>query len=846
MDETLASAQKLLGTLQAGQLALLQLATQHLPFPRLVELCEVHSDPDGASLSQVSKMVDTRLNLMRLSIYGAMGTQVPEARDSAGSTSDPGVMAWMEQVARESGERAGREAAERSAREAGERSARREREVNARLDGEKSGREDALRVAQEALAAVQELSTRQAEESAAQRARMEAAELRATGAEEKLRSLEALRKMEAEAELQAREEVERRAEAAEALAASARDAESQARQEAMAHAAVAAQAREAAEKAEAQRQAALLRQQEAEQLALDAMTRQEEAQKQAQADQQSQAAAMAARKEADAALEAAEAARLAEEALAAKAAQAEAQAKAEKEAAEAAAEEARRAAAKKAEAEAEALAAEAARQAEEEEEAQRRAVEMEEARRLAELARSNEGNRPARPVARLNRRKEEVPRLEVPTLSLLPQPPSIGLEDGFPDLEAVDEKLPATPAAPPVLGFPNLEPALEEAAPLLEESALSPLMDEDATLSLIPGSSARPVPDPDDITAPALDLAALTNDPRLSLPEDEEDEDAPTNPPSMQEESPTEVQLETVEPRARIRIPDELDGLRPGIAPPPSLASEEDDEGQATARLPRMMPVSRGGDPDSDSNPGRVLLREDRAPAVHARTTRIAAPRPAGAPPEEVIITGEGGDSDAESGVLRVKLEAPVDVRIPELTDDNEPLSERLVVAPSVTVTVDTSLVSQLLASAKASYEKGDLQKSIQLLTDALDMRPDLAETYINRGQCHLDLGDYSSAMSDFQRAEDLEPNKPEPHFAMGNLYFNRKEYKRAIEFYDQALEMNGQHAMARCRRGISYYYRKNYRQAYADLQAAFRLDPDIPNIRKYVQMAMKKMDKGD
>jgi lipoprotein NlpI len=100
--------------------------------------------------------------------------------------------------------------------------------------------------------------------------------------------------------------------------------------------------------------------------------------------------------------------------------------------------------------------------------------------------------------------------------------------------------------------------------------------------------------------------------------------------------------------------------------------------------------------------------------------------------------------------------------------------------------------------------------------------------------------------MSDFSRAEDLEPNKPEPHFAMGNLYFNRKEYKRAVEFYDHALELDGSHAMARCRRGISHYYRKNYKQAYQDLQSAYRLDPEIPNIRKYVQMAMKKMDKPD
>ena len=80
----------------------------------------------------------------------------------------------------------------------------------------------------------------------------------------------------------------------------------------------------------------------------------------------------------------------------------------------------------------------------------------------------------------------------------------------------------------------------------------------------------------------------------------------------------------------------------------------------------------------------------------------------------------------------------------------------------------------------------------------------------------------------------------------MGDLYFARKEYKRAIEFYDQAVEIDGSHAMARCRRGISHYYRKNFRQACQDLQRALALDPEIPNIRKYVQMAQKKLEKGE
>ena len=104
-------------------------------------------------------------------------------------------------------------------------------------------------------------------------------------------------------------------------------------------------------------------------------------------------------------------------------------------------------------------------------------------------------------------------------------------------------------------------------------------------------------------------------------------------------------------------------------------------------------------------------------------------------------------------------------------------------------------------------------------------------------------MGDYAAAMSDFQRAEDLDTRSPEPLVEMGNLFFARKEYRRAIEFYDQAIELDPTHAMARCRRGICHHYRKNHKQAFQDLQRAYSLNPEIPNIRKYVQMAVKAME---
>lgn len=158
---------------------------------------------------------------------------------------------------------------------------------------------------------------------------------------------------------------------------------------------------------------------------------------------------------------------------------------------------------------------------------------------------------------------------------------------------------------------------------------------------------------------------------------------------------------------------------------------------------------------------------------------------------------------------------------------------------------IDAAYIGNLEARAAEALERGDLQAASASYTEILESDPANLGAHLGRGRCYMDLGDYAAAMSDFQRAEDLDPESPEALVAMGELFFARKEYTRAIEFFDQAIELDSGHAMARCRRGISYYYKKSYRQAFLDLQKAYTLDPEIPNIRKYVQMAIKKLERS-
>lgn len=157
----------------------------------------------------------------------------------------------------------------------------------------------------------------------------------------------------------------------------------------------------------------------------------------------------------------------------------------------------------------------------------------------------------------------------------------------------------------------------------------------------------------------------------------------------------------------------------------------------------------------------------------------------------------------------------------------------------------EPTLTAEQVASLLKDADKiasTDMQRAVELYSDALDAQPTSWNSFLLRGKLHLDLGDYARAISDFLRAEELRPVSADVKVAMGDLFFARKDYRKAISYFDAALQMEPEHAMAFCRRGISFYYRKQYQEALEDLGNAKRIDPSIPNIKVYISRAKKRL----
>jgi hypothetical protein len=394
-----------------------------------------------------------------------------------------------------------------------------------------------------------------------------------------------------------------------------------------------------------------------------------------------------------------------------------------------------------------------------------------------------------------------------------------------------------------------------------------------------PVSVAPPVVAPEAVApealAPELAASTIADGPVDAAPEEEL---PPAEPPPSHDASPAEPTSHDWRPPASSlrSLAASLGGIKPSLPPgTPTPANEPSLSLDAPRQIPAPQAPTAPVESDLDGpyiTLETPVLREAAARSTTATIEVRAAARIGSGGDETIALEGKDGphedtaDDDTGEG-MRVHFEvaspsraAPAGPASGQLSFDNDDLAvvgrvdDERTESKAGPATVDQgarrlsddAALQHFLDTARQHTDRGEYPKAIQAFTDALDIRLTHSEAYIGRGRCHMELGDYTSAMSDFRRAEDLQPKHPDPQVAMGDLYFARKEYKRAIEFYDQAVELDGAHAMARCRRGISHYYRKNFRQAFQDLQRANALDPEIPNIKKYVQMALKKMERGE
>ena len=139
-------------------------------------------------------------------------------------------------------------------------------------------------------------------------------------------------------------------------------------------------------------------------------------------------------------------------------------------------------------------------------------------------------------------------------------------------------------------------------------------------------------------------------------------------------------------------------------------------------------------------------------------------------------------------------------------------------------------------------YEKrmsGDYARAIREFTDAIDLDPNAATTYVLRGICRAELGQHFAAISDYDIAIRLSPADANAYLVRGVTKGVLGQHFAAIADYDIAIRLDPADPDAYFMRGVAKGALDQHLSAIADCDIAIRLKPDYAEA--YLQRGISK-----
>ncbi len=120
---------------------------------------------------------------------------------------------------------------------------------------------------------------------------------------------------------------------------------------------------------------------------------------------------------------------------------------------------------------------------------------------------------------------------------------------------------------------------------------------------------------------------------------------------------------------------------------------------------------------------------------------------------------------------------------------------------------------------------------AIAEFSEAVRLKPDYAEAYINRGVAYVGKGDYDRAIADENQAIRLDPRQARAYCNRANDYTHKDDWDRAIADCNEAIRLNPDQAVAYYNRANCYGHKGDYGNAIADCIEAIRLKPDYVEV---------------
>ena len=135
----------------------------------------------------------------------------------------------------------------------------------------------------------------------------------------------------------------------------------------------------------------------------------------------------------------------------------------------------------------------------------------------------------------------------------------------------------------------------------------------------------------------------------------------------------------------------------------------------------------------------------------------------------------------------------------------------------------------------------GQIEMAIEVYSHAIELNPNNADAYSNRGATYRKKGDFDRAIDDYNTVIQLKPDYAQAYFNRGTAYGRKGDFDRAIEDFNKAIQLKPDYAAAYSNRGIAYGHESNFDRAIEDFNKAIQLKPDYAAAYNNLRIAYKK-----
>ncbi len=207
---------------------------------------------------------------------------------------------------------------------------------------------------------------------------------------------------------------------------------------------------------------------------------------------------------------------------------------------------------------------------------------------------------------------------------------------------------------------------------------------------------------------------------------------------------------------------------------------------------------------------------------------------------------------DAADKAARDKATSPDPKVRPRLADTDCQTSKPLdgiVAACSEIISRFNDYAEAFTVRAWALRERNQPERALSDLNRALELAPNTAATYSQRGLTYLRLKDFDRAVADYNKAIELEPRSAAHINDRGVAYMDLQDYKRAIADFDRAIEIDPRYSLPFNNRARAHALgAKDHTRAIADLDRAIQLNPRYGlafENRGFSQLDLNDLDKA-